>query len=152
MAKPASTTSAASCVPSVPCPSSRNESKGDAAALARRPDTRRPDSRRDAHTSVAVRVLTALLVHGVQQGIDIFESLLGGQRFVEQSPRFGIRVPQLRQQQVGVFHHVVFDLVWSVSSRAAIKANLHILRRSLAMIRSAMAGPTPGSADRPLAS
>ena len=96
--------------------------------------------------------LVARFVDGMQQRVDVLESLFGGQRLVDQLARLGFGVPQLREQLVGVFHHIVLDLSADVSSRAAIKANLHILRRSLAIIRSAVAGPTPGRAERPLAS
>ena len=47
----------------------------------------------------------------MQQRIDIFEPLFGGQGVVEHAARFGLAVPELREQQERVLHHIVFDQV-----------------------------------------
>ena len=50
----------------------------------------------------------------------------------------------MRRRLERLAHHVGFTSVSSGSSRATKRANFGILRRSLAIIRSAIAGPMPG--------
>ena len=101
---------------------------------------------------VLFRGPVALFVDGVQQGLHVAELGLMFQGRVQQAAGVGLRVAQ--GQSTWNVSSITFGWTPSLygSSRATSRANLGILRRSLAMIRSAMAGPMPGRVDSPLAS